>query len=213
MVLAGSPVFKYGHDGMSDEDLEKLWISQGAPVDYEDLIASWSSRVEMIAKKYGFKGEDLEDIKSLIFMQFFAGNYFKIYDPRKAKFSTFMYNFITKRVLQQVSKRTRDPLYASVPLAIGPLQDPGEVILDLVQLVAPRMEDKVESTEIIQEIRKALGELPQRGKRNLLALFDMMILDWPRSAMAEVLGVSEATVCLMIKDLRETEAIQLLKWS
>lgn len=213
MVLAGSPAYKYGHEDMSDEDMEKLWISQGAPLDFEDLVSSWSSRVEMIAKKYAFRGEDLEDIKSMIFEQFYAGDYFKIYDPRKSKFSTFMYNFITKRVLQQVSKRTRDPLYASVPLAIGPVQDPGEIVIDLVQAIAPRMEDKVESTEIIQEIRKALGELPQRGKRNLLALFDMMILDWPRSAIAEVLDVSEATVCLMIKDLRETNAIQLLKWS
>lgn len=213
MVLAAVPAYKYGHEGMSDEDLGILWIAQGAPSDFQDLVSSWSSRVEMIAKKYGFRGEDLEDIKSLIFEQFYTGKYFEIYDPRKAKFSTFMYNFITKRVLQQVSKRTRDPLHGSVPLAIGPVQDPGEIIIDLVQLAAPRMEDKVESTEVIQEIRRALGALPQRGKRNLLALFDMMILDWPRSAMAQMLGVSEATVCLMIKDLRDTSAIQLLKWS
>lgn len=215
MTVAEVTAYKYGHDQMSDEELQKLRVLQGAPATFEDLIADWSGRIEMISRRYGFRGEDLEDIKSLVFMQFYEGRYFDIYDPRKAKFSTFMYNFITKRVLQQVSKRTRDPIHAYVPLSIGAISEDGggEILLDLVNIPTTRIEDKVESTEIIQEIRRALAKLPQRGKRNLLALFDMMILDWPRSSMAEELGVSEATICLMIKDLRETQAINLLKWA
>lgn len=206
--------FLYGQAEMSEEELHKLWVQQGAPLTYEQLINDWSGRIEMIARRFGFRGEDLEDIKSMIFMQFFQGDYFHIYDPRKSKFSTFMYNFISRRVLQQVSKRTRDPIASYVPLTTGSSEEvTGEMIVELIEVHAPRMEDRVESTEIIQEIRRSLAKLPQRGKRNLLALFDMMILDWPRSSIAEELGVSEATVCLMIKDLRETQAIKLLKWS
>lgn len=209
--------YRYGHEHMTPEELAELAAKQGAPATFEDLVADWSGRIEMIARRFGFKGPELEDAKSMIFLQFFEGGYMTIYDPRMAVFSTFMYNFIQKRMLQLVSKKQRDPIANYVPL-MGTSPDNnqdgpgGEMFMDMLDPKSRTMEEVFESTSVIQEIRRRLAEMPQRGKRNLVALFDMLILDWPRADMAEQLGVSEATVCLMIKDLREAQAIKMLRW-
>lgn len=208
--------YRYGHENMTEEELADLAAKQGAPATFEDLVADWSSRIEMIARRFGFKGPELEDAKSMIFLQFYEGGYMKIYDPRMAVFSTFMYNFIQKRMLQLVSKKQRDPIANYVPLATSSSDNQdgpsGEMFMDMLDPKSRTMEEVFESTSVIQEIRRRLTLMPQRGKRNLVALFDMLILDWPRSEMAEQLGVSEATVCLMIKDLREAQAIKMLRW-
>lgn len=208
--------YRYGHADMSPEELTALSIKQGAPQSIEDLVEDWSSRIEMLARKYGFKGAEVEDAKSMIFLQFFEGNYLDIYDPRVAVFSTFMYNFIQRRMLQLVSKKQRDPIANYVPLAATSDNSTegagGEMFMDMLDPGSRTMEEVFESTSVIQEIRRRLSSMPQRGKRNLAALFDMLILDYPRSEMARALGVSEATVCLMIKDLRNTNAIKMLRW-
>jgi len=206
--------FRYGHAGMSSGDLKELAEKQGAPVDYEGLVHDWTERIGMLARRYGFRGEEIEDVRGLIILQFFEGQYLNIYDPRMAVFSTFMYNFIQKRLLQQLSKKKRDPVANYVPLvgSASSEDSSGELFDEMLDIGARRVEDTVESVQIIREIRERLADLPQRGKRNLVALFDMVLLDWPRSEIAKELSVSEATVCLMMKDLRDTDAIKLLRW-
>lgn len=208
-------IYKYGHANMTPEELTELALKKGAPGSINGLVDDWTERIDMLARRYGFRGEEIADIRSMIFLQFYEGGYLEIYDPRVAVFSTFMYNFIQKRLLQMVSRKKRDPIANYVPIVSSSSDDStgrGELYLDMLDPGGRSMEDAVESTAVIHEIRIRLSELPQRGKRNLVALFDMLILDWPRSEMAKELGVSEATVCLMIKDLRNTQAIKLLRW-
>lgn len=205
--------YRYGHENMTEEEFRILWQKQGAPESFDLLIYEWSTRVEMLARKYGFRGEDIEDAKSMIFSQFYEGKYLDIYDPRIAVFSTFMYNFIKKRLMQLVSRKQRDPISNYIPLiSTSDDEGSGEMFADMYDDGTRSMEASYESSSIIQEIRIRLAEQPQRGKRNLVALFDMLILDWPRSEMAKELDVSEATVCLMIKDLRDNSAIKMLRW-
>ena len=151
-----TPTYRYGHASMSEEEFVALWKKQGAPETFEQLVDDWSSRVEMISRKFGFKGEDVEDVKSMIFLQFYEGGYLDIYDPRVAVFSTFMYNFIQKRMLQLVSKKQRDPIANYVPLVSSSADEgggSGEMFMDMFNDGTRSTEENYESTSLIPSVR------------------------------------------------------------
>jgi hypothetical protein len=233
-------VFKENYPGnyiKSDKPINSITEAER----YETVFNAWGGKVSKIILSYNISYFEMEDLKQQIFTAFYAGRYLDIFDANRSnglegerkgtvQFSTFMYSFIIKRVLGQITKNTRDhcrnavsydaPQYGNEETAtdilFSKIADTGEIsqedsIIWNVEFEKAKasLRNKFRGKGIVVKKRDS-GEMAkmERSYENLLILLES---GYTKKEIASIFDYSEASVSLMVKELSSMpEIIRLL---
>lgn len=176
---------------------------------YSEFYEKWQGRVRGMVRMFGFWGQDLEDQVQQIFTEFVGGDYLSIYDSRRSKQSTFLWNFVKGRCLREITKRSRER--AHVPLGIGDRK--GELNLSYYApsengndpLKVLMMKERREL--VSKRLCNLLGMLREEGGKGVCGLratvLEMLVQGWNRREIASRLGYSQSSVSLAVKSIRQ----------
>lgn len=207
------------------EVLRHVDAATGCPDDYTELFIAYFPMMRGIVLKSGIAPEDVEDIAMEILIKFMEKEGLASYDPeklhevsnpdlpgpkyRKAKFRGMLRGFTAIYVMQfrdkQAMRHKKEPYRLEMPVQ-------GETLTWGDMLQAPEL---IEVSDVALSIRdaltgarRALVDMPKRGKRDLVACFDAAVagglLDGvvDRKRLGATLGVSESTVGAMLREIR-----------
>jgi len=71
------------------------------PIDsvaYTTFVKEWTPRIKTAIGRFGFSGDEAEDILQTLLTEFCAGDYLNLYDAEKGAMSTFVYGFVNIRL-------------------------------------------------------------------------------------------------------------------
>lgn len=170
---------------------------------FEDLVVEYTPTVQFVLRQYGFTGADLEDITQDVFLKVFSGNYQALYDPSKGSPSTFLQSLARRYALQNHSKRDRTPTYNAYQIVEKREEElvVGEVPVDIVGEVRDDLD--LDFKFLCDDIVAELSKIPQRGKRNLVKLFEFIVQGYNQQDISMLMGLSRSTIYYMVKDLRD----------
>lgn len=128
-----------------DETVEKAIkkVLSGEEYAFSILVDLYKNRVFSLAYRMIFSEEESEDLSQEVFLKVY--NNLRYYDPKKAGFSTWIYR-ITYNQCVDYLRRKRN----TTPLAE-----------DMLPVFSETPEDKIITCEEIQNLNKAVNELPE----------------------------------------------------
>lgn len=160
------------------------------PQSLDELLQNWGPRIQTAIRAFGFYDADMEDIYQDLITEFWARDYLGSFDATRATFATFLYGFVNVRLLGYNRKRRQ--------------QYTRNVDLDFAEF----MGECDDCSSDLGCVVEALANVPVRGQRNLLRLFNdiqRQVSEYGRknqSDLANDYGVSPAAVTLQMNDLR-----------
>jgi RNA polymerase sigma factor, sigma-70 family len=167
------------------------------------FIEEYDSRIEAILNRFKVNGYK-EDLKQEIYQDIIGGGYLNLYDPNKGSMSTFIYAIVKDRIYRHWSKSNRDIL-----LKASTFYDEECSHSDRKEL-----EHNLIDRETEQELNKALAmakqelhHIPERGRKSIYDrsyhnLFELLERGKSRKEIALEMRLSEASICLRVKELR-----------
>lgn len=172
--------------------------------DFDEFFANWEPRVRVLAVRRGLRNEELEDCVMSIMGDFWKGRYLQRYDPKKGKFTTYVYGLIRFRLsgyLQRLWERSQCEVANDVLLegAAGTLADPGEEIR------------QTEIAQALAEVYERLTEYPATRTKNLARLFADVVEQLQTTGkvsytdIARKYGYSRQAISQQMQDLLATE--------
>ena len=198
----------------------------GVARDYNEFCAQWESRIERIvmASKF-FPPPDVADIVQELMMDFYVQDGLHKYDPtRGAKFSSWVYGFVSKRLLGKRDRAARLAWRESVSL-YAELEKETEEFFDILE--APEYDISIEFIDMVTSVYRQLKALPVTSAINdFPKLFSCIVQQTVygmsplcieaigeqqaakmgrhgvnRKALAYELNVSESTISVMLNKL------------
>jgi len=168
------------------------------------FIEEFDSRIEAILNRYKINGYK-EDLKQEIYRDIIEGGYLNLYDPNKGSLGTFIYAIVKDRIYRHWSKSNRDIL-----LGASVFYDEEYSLSDRKEL-EHHLIDRETEHELNKALAKAKEELlqiPEKGRksiydRSLHHLFELLERGKSRKEIAMEMSLSEASICLRVKELRE----------
>lgn len=131
---------------------------------FGEFMLSWRPYVEKLARRKGFNCPDeIEDIVQDIFFDFWSREYNKIFDPNKAKWSTFFTTFVHYRLLNRFTKKMKDPLNKPIPIIQG--VEEGQMGLDSDKYLADPFDAhaRLHYEEFISQVKEQImNRFPNR---------------------------------------------------
>ncbi len=167
------------------------------------FIEEYDSRIESILNRFRVNGYK-EDLKQEIYRDIIEGGYLNLYDPHKGSMSTFIYAIVKDRIYRHWSKSNRDIL-----LKASVFYDEGCSHSDRKEL-EHHLIDKETEHELNKALAKAKGallQIPERGRKSVYDrsyhhLFELLERGKSRKEIAMEMRLSEASICLRVKELR-----------
>lgn len=196
---------------------------------YDDFVRDWGDRIKsLVASKQCFDDVEVDDITQDLLFEFFQKDYLMVYDPtleNASKFSTFVFNFVNKRLLGKRDKVNRRRHVEGLSMnAVVSNSEGDEVELgELFQ--APADWITLEFKDTVHVIYDELKQIPNTSTvKDLSRLFLLIVKQVmygcngqtsgrhgiDRKLLAKEMGVSESGISIMIKNLREQSSLELL---
>lgn len=173
-------------------------------MDINNFIEEYDSRIETILNRFKVNGYK-EDLKQEIYRDIIAGDYLNLFDPNKGSLSTFIYAIVKDRIYRHWSQSNRDIL-------LGATEFYDEVYLHSEKKeLEYHLIEKETDHELHNAFTKAKLELlriPERGRKSIYDrsfhhLFELLERGKSRKEIAMEMRLSEASICLRVKELRK----------
>jgi len=168
------------------------------------FIDEYDSRIEAILNRFKVNGYK-EDLKQEIYRDILEGRYLSLYDPSKGSMSTFFYAIVKDRIFRYWAKRNRDILLSAfevgeVERSLSDESEPEHFLID--------QETEHELNEAIAKAKEALSQIPEKGRKSIFDrsyhhLFELLEQGKSRKEIANQMRLSEASICLKVKELRK----------
>jgi hypothetical protein len=190
--------------------------ADGVPSSYDELIANYTDYVKGLCRLFGVKETD--DAAQSILLRFFEADRMAMWDPtivshgKQTNYRAFIRAFVEAKCRhlreREGVRAAREPVKCDMPVGSGK-----QVWVELYQVPEPDFADQVlqplEESATILLIRERLSEIPERGRRDLLVLFDLMLpqiqetgqID--RKELSRQYGVSTSVIGSMIQEIRQ----------
>jgi len=204
--------------------------------DYDEFVAEWEVRIRRIVfNSKSFQYCDIDDVVQELLLSLYQKDYLSLYDPDKgAKFSTFIYNFVSRSILGKRDRYFRRVWREGLPLSVHP-EDEGEISFFDTLEAAPET-FSTEFVDLVMSIYRQLQETPVTSAINdFPRLFRSIVqqivfgvspecisvlgevetnktgrFGVNRKALAYDLGISESSVSVMLKNFSELPLIKTL---
>lgn len=153
---------------------------------YAALVHRHLSRTVTIAQRVVLRRADAEDIAQEVFTKFWQQP--ELFNPAKAKFSTWLYRVTVNKALDQARKVKTKSL------------EPGFEMLD----PAPSAQQQMETQQRYQALAKAMQDLPERQRAALVLSYQTEMSDMDAAASLGItVGAYESLLVRARKTLRE----------
>jgi len=167
------------------------------------FIEEYDSRIEAILNRFKINGYR-EDLKQEIYRDIIEGGYLNLYDPNKGSMSTFIYAIVKDRIYRHWSKSNRDILLGASVFHDEEYRLTGrnEIEHHLID-----EETKHELNKALTQAKEELLQIPEKGRKSVYDrsyhnLFDLLERGKSRKEIALEMRLSEASICLRVKELR-----------
>jgi len=169
-----------------------------------DLAEKWDPYITGQATKHGLRGEDLDDFKQQLYVEFMEGKYDQVYDPTKGAQMTFIFHFVNRRLRQFHTRRSRDFLWGAADVDFtGP-------DTALVEKVEEDVDRRIDLTEALSKVRDRLKDIPARSiakgtqiERSAVKAFDLLWEGYTRPEIARKMEYSPASVAILVDQIRK----------
>lgn len=168
-----------------------------------NFIEEYDSRIEAILDRFKINGYK-EDLKQEIYRDIIEGSYLDLYDPNKGSLSTFIYAIVKDRIYRYWSKSNRDIL-----LGASTFYDEEYRLTDRKELEHHLIdkETKHELNKALAKAKEELLQIPEKGRKSVYDrsyhhLFELLERGKTRKEIALEMRLSEASICLRVKELR-----------
>jgi|GEM_PF-5682145 len=172
-------------------------------MDINRFIEEYDSRIESILNRFKVNGYK-EDLKQEIYRDILEGRYLTLYDPNKGSMSTFLYAIVKDRIYRYWAKSNRDILISASEVheeehSLIDRSEPEHYLID--------QETEHALNEAIAKAKGMLSQVPERGRKSLYDrsyhhLFELLEQGKSRKEISQEMHLSEASVCLRVKELR-----------
>jgi len=172
-----------------------------------DLAVKWDPYISGQAAKHGLKGEDLDDFKQQLYLEFMEGKYDQIFDPAKGAEMTFIFHFVNRRLRQFHTRRKRDYLWGAADVDfMGPEEA-------LTEQKTEDVDRRIDLTEALGMVRERLKDIPARSiakgtqiERSAIKAFDLLWEGYTRPEIARKMEYSPASVAILVDQIRQAAA-------
>jgi DNA-directed RNA polymerase specialized sigma24 family protein len=204
--------------------------------DYEEFVAEWEVRIRCIVlNSKAFQFCDVDDIVQELLLSLYQKDYLSLYDPTKGtKFSTFIYNFVSRSILGKRDRYARRVWREGLSLSVQEENDDEITFFDTLEASPETLSS--EFIDLVTSIYKQLKETPVTSAINdFPRLFSSIVqqivfgispeciivlgeeeasksgrFGINRKALAYDLGLSESSVSVMLKNFSELALIKTL---
>lgn len=192
--------------------------------DLNQFISDWTQKIDRIISSFGFRAEDLEDVRQDIFVRIHSKNFLDGYDETRGAFSTYIYGLVLNMLRKEYGRNKRNPLKKaqSMDEIIRNEDGDGFLFIDMIPgedgfdaIVRGEFERQV---VVVQEYLKTLpnprGEVVGPDgitrQRSLSQIFEFILQGKDRQDMAYLLRYSEGSISLLFKQLRNVGPMKKL---
>jgi len=180
-----------------------MQTEQKPAITVDDLAVKWDPYITGQITKHGIKGEDADDFKQQLYLEFIEGNYEKVYDPAKGAPMTFIFHFVNRRLRQFHTRRSRDFLWGAADVDFT---GPDTALVEKQEVDADR---RMDLEEALGKVRDRLKGIPARSiakgtqiERSALKAFDLLWEGYTRPEIARKMEYSPASVAILVDQIR-----------
>ncbi len=183
--------------GRSDVEL-MLALKAGDENAFTELVDRHRDAVVNLTYRYLGNQTDAEDLAQEVFLKVYRAR--GRYEP-SAKFTTWLYRVAANACLNEVRDRRRRPTFSAAALGAG--DEPSAHAADRAATSPP---EEAERSELREQVRTALAELPERQR---LALLLNKFHGLGYEEMAESLAMSVPAVKSLLVRARENLRLRI----